>query len=93
MSTIINTILSTLVGFAFGYIIKLLNERRNEKEALKCLLRSEITNIYYKSVERGFIYRYEKENLSYLNSAYVNLNGNSYIKDAVKELDEFPVQN
>lgn len=93
MNVIINTTLSTLVGMLIGYIVKLLNERKTEKEALKCLLRSEITQLYYNILERGFIHSHEKENVNYLYSAYKGLKGNSYIDSIVKELNELQVQN
>lgn len=92
MGVVINTTLSTLVGMLIGYIIKLVNERKTEKEALKCLLRSELTQLYYTIIERSFIYSHEKENVNYLFSAYEGLKGNSYVAPLVKELNELPVQ-
>lgn len=93
MNVIINTTLSTIVGMLIGYIIKLVNERKTEKEALKCLLRSEITQLYYTIIERGFIHSHEKENINYLYSAYEGLKGNSYVSSLVRELNDLPVQN
>lgn len=49
------------------------------KEALQATLRNQLTEIYYRSIERGFIYENDRENFEHLNVAYENLGGNSYI--------------
>lgn len=55
------------------------------KEALQATLRNQLTEIYYRSVERGFIYENERENFERMNMAYGKLGGNSYIH-AIHEL-------
>lgn len=55
------------------------------KEALQATLRNQLTDIYYRSVERGFVYENERENFERMNVAYQKLGGNSYIH-AIHEL-------
>lgn len=49
------------------------------KEALQATLRNQLTEVYYRSLERGFIYENDRENFERLNAAYEKLGGNSYI--------------
>jgi hypothetical protein len=49
------------------------------KEALQATLRNQLTDIYYRSIERSFIYENERENFERMNVAYEKLGGNSYI--------------
>lgn len=49
------------------------------KEALQATLRNQLTEIYYRSIDRGFIYENDRENFEHLNVAYEKLGGNSYI--------------
>lgn len=49
------------------------------KEALQATLRNQLTEVYYRSIERGFIYENDRENFERLNVAYEKLGGNSYI--------------
>ena len=49
------------------------------KEALQATLRNQLTEVYYRSIDRGFIYENDRENFEKLNVAYEKLGGNSYI--------------
>lgn len=49
------------------------------KEALQATLRNQLTEIYYRSIEQGFIYENNRENFERLNVAYEKLGGNSYV--------------
>ena len=96
---IVKTIL-TIVGFVvtgvLGYLtakIKQTKEKDNrQEEALKCLLRSTITSKYYVYSELGEIPYYEKENINYLYKQYENMNGNSYVKEIVIEINNLPIK-
>lgn len=96
---IVKTIL-TIVGFVvtgvLGYLtakIKQNKEKDNrQEEALKCLLRSTITSKYYVYSELGEIPYYEKENINYLYKQYENMNGNSYVKEIVIEINNLPIK-
>lgn len=52
-------------------------------EGQRCLLRGEITEIYYKHADdpAPTLREYERQNLDKAYAGYVALNGNSYIKD------------
>lgn len=67
-----------------------LNEIR---EGQKCLLRSEMLQIYYKGKERNNALRqYEFENFCLLYAAYKAEKGNSFIDKINKEVQEMEVE-
>ncbi len=104
---IIFKVIITLVGIittgAAGYMTAKINEyKRKEKErqekderqemALKCILRSSITKIYYKYIELGYIPQFERENVIYLHDQYKNMNGNSYVDEIYPEILKLPIK-
>ena len=97
MQVIINSILSTVTGALIGYFInkikRLKSEESDMKDSVRSMLRSDITNYYYRAMERGYILRREKENVSYLYGSYKNLDGNSYIDIIMVDIEELPVKN
>lgn len=97
MQVIINSILSTVTGALIGYFINKLKRLKSEesdlKDSVRSMLRSDITNYYYRAMERGYILRWEKENVSYLYGSYKNLEGNSYIDIIMVDIEELPVKN
>ena len=60
------------------------------KEALQATLRNQPTEVYYRSIERGFIYENDRENFERLNVAYEKLGGNSYIHTIHKLISVMP---
>ena len=103
---IVSKVVLTIVGFVvtgiLGYLIALIKEQKKkeqekkkkeeeERNALKCLLRSAITKIYYKYTDLGYIPRFEKENVSYLYTQYKAMNGNSYVDEAYPEIMKLPI--
>ena len=58
---------------------------------LKCLMRSDMLNIYYHNRERKIIRQYEYENFLALDKGYKALKGNSFIDKIKKEVDEWEV--
>ena len=58
---------------------------------LKCLMRSDMLNIYYHNRERKIIRQYEYENFLALYKGYKALKGNSFIDKIKKEVDEWEV--
>lgn len=92
---IIMKIILTVVGFIvtglLGYLIAYFKSQQEQKKALKCLLRSAITKIYYKYTELGYIPRFEKENASYLYSQYKAMKGNSYVDEIYPEIIKLPI--
>lgn len=97
---IILKIVLTIVGFVvtgiLGYLvarIKQSKEKDNrQEEALKCLLRSTITSKYYVYSELKEIPYYEKENINYLFKQYDSMNGNSYVKEIITEMNNLPIK-
>lgn len=100
LDEIILKVVLTIVGFVvtgfFGYLTAKLKSYRTkdevQQEALKCLLRSTITSKYYVYSQLGEIPYYEKENINYLFKQYENMNGNSYVKEIVDEMNNLPVK-
>lgn len=88
MAIIINTIITTLVGAIVGYFIN--NFRTKQKEnnaqtnALKNLLKSNLVNQYYVYKELGKIPRFIKDSWYSMYESYVELGGNSFVKDDIK---------
>lgn len=97
MQIIFNSMLSTLTGALIGYFVNRLKKMKIEendiKDSVRSMLRSDITNYYYRAMERGYILRWEKENVSYLYASYKNLDGNSYIDIIMVDIEELPVKN
>ena len=88
------------VGFittgVLGYLVAKLKDYKkrdtSQEEALKCLLRSNITSKYYAYTELGCIPEYEKETVNCLAECYFSMSGNSYIKTIIKEINMLPIK-
>ena len=82
-------------GF-LGYLVAKLKDYKkrdtNQEEALKCLLRSNITSKYYVYSELKEIPLYEKENINYMYEQYKSMNGNSYVSGLVEEINKLPIK-
>lgn len=60
------------------------------KEATQATVRNELTEIYYRSVERGYIDDYDRDNFEKMYIVYTKLGGNSYIHTIHKLVMEMP---
>jgi len=60
------------------------------KEAITTVLRNDITEIYDKAVERGFIGDYDRENFLKMYKVYTDLGGNSYVHEIYKQILTMP---
>ena len=97
---IILKFIGTSVGFittgVLGYLVAKLKDYKkrdtNQEEALKCLLRSNITSKYYVYNELKEIPLYEKENINYMYEQYKSMGGNSYISGLVEEINKLPIK-
>lgn len=58
----------------------------NHNDALQCMLRDNITSIYFKHLKDGQLHTYEHEDLTRLYEAYIKLNGNSYVKQIYEQM-------
>lgn len=90
--TIVSFSITGALGFMIARLKNYKNRDKNQEEALKCLLRSTITSKYYVYSELGEIPYYEKENINYLYKQYENMNGNSYVKEIVVEINNLPIK-
>lgn len=90
----------TIVGFVvtgcLGYFVAKFKSYKEkdtrQEEALKCLLRSNITSKYYVYSELGEIPYYEKENIDKMFEQYQMMGGNSYVETIVKEINGLPIK-
>lgn len=104
---IILKIVLTVVGFivtgTLGFMVAKVKEYKkkikdheehdqNQEDALKCLLRSNITSKYYVYTEMKAIPLYEKENIDYMFEQYDKMGGNSYVEGLVKEINKLPIK-
>ena len=100
LKTILITILTCTIGVAvpgiIGYLLGAIKtykkKERNQNEALKCLLRSNITSKYYVYTQLGHVPAYERENVNYMYTQYKAMDGNSYIDLAIVEFNKLPVK-
>lgn len=96
VETIINTIISYIIPLILGYLICLMKSYRErdkmQQEALKCLLRSNITSKYYVYTELKEIPLYEKENINYMYEQYKKMKGNSYVGGLVEEINRLQIK-
>lgn len=90
--TIVGFIVTGCLGYFVAKIKGYKEKDTRQEEALKCLLRSNITSKYYVYSELREIPYYEKENINYLYKQYENMNGNSYVKEIVMEINNLPIK-
>ena len=89
---IVTSILSLIIGFMVKVIKDYIAGEKIEREALKCLLRSNIVTQYYIYREIGSIPFYVKESIIQEHEAYKGLKGNSFVKDLVEEIKKLKVE-
>lgn len=90
--TIVSFSVTGVLGFMIARLKEYKNRDKTQEEALKCLLRSSITSKYYVYSELGEIPYYEKENINYLFKQYKAMEGNSYVKEIVMEMNNLPIK-
>ena len=61
------------------------------RDGQRCLLRSDILNVYYKYREQKTIRQYEYENVVLLYKAYKALGGNTFVDHIYNEINEWEV--
>lgn len=90
--TIVGFVITGLLGYFTAKIKSYKEKDSRQEEALKCLLRSNITSKYYVYSEMGEIPYYEKENIDIMFEQYKNMGGNSYVETIVKEINALPIK-
>lgn len=64
----------------------------SQNEALKCLLRSQITGIYYVYKELNEVPEYVRQNMTYMYEQYKKMGGNSYIDVIYEDFMKLPIK-
>ena len=90
--TIVSFSITGILGFMIARLKDYKKRDKNQEEALKCLLRSNITSKYYVYTELKEIPLYEKENIDYMFEQYDKMGGNSYVEGLVKEINSLPIK-
>lgn len=90
--TIVSFSITGVLGFMIARLKDYKKRDKNQEEALKCLLRSNITSKYYVYTELKEIPLYEKENIDYMFEQYDKMGGNSYVEGLVKEINALPIK-
>lgn len=91
--TIINFIKEywVLITFFIGEIGALLIFAKYVVEAVKCLLRNDILNIYDKCKDDKRITRYQLQSVHLSYAIYKKLKGNSFIDEIMEEIKDFEI--
>lgn len=96
LNTIITCVITFLVTSIMGYLLGVARSYKTrdkkQEEALKCLLRSNITSKYYVYSEIGEVPRYERENVNYMWEQYNSMDGNSYVGTIMVDFNKLPVK-
>jgi hypothetical protein len=96
LNTIITCVITFLVTSVMGYLLGVARSYKirdkKQEEALKCLLRSNITSKYYVYSEIGEVPRYERENVNYMWEQYNSMDGNSYVGTIMVDFNKLPVK-
>lgn len=74
-----------------GAITPILLSVRKVSNGQKCLMRSEMLQIYYRNRERKTIRQFEYENFVMLYEAYKALKGNSFIDRIYEEIKDWEI--
>ena len=67
--------------------------QKRQEEVLRCLLRTELLNMYFKHIERGekHLTQWESENMHKMYTSYVELDGNTFVKDLYDRMNSWEV--
>ncbi|MBQ8206756.1 MAG: hypothetical protein IJZ77_04770 [Bacilli bacterium] len=90
--TIVGFVVTGLLGYFVAKIKGYKEKDTRQEEALKCLLRSNITSKYYVYNELKEIPYYEKENIDRMFEQYKMMGGNSYVDTIVREINSLSIK-
>lgn len=82
-----------LITFFIGEIGALLLFAKYVVEAVKCLLRNDILNIYDRCKDTKKITRYQLQSVHLSYAIYKKLKGNSFIDEIMEEIKDFEIMN
>jgi hypothetical protein len=80
-----------LITFFIGEIAALLIFAKYVVDAVKCLLRNDILNIYDRCKPTKQITRYQLQSVHLSYAIYKKLKGNSFIDEIMEEIKEFEI--
>ena len=89
LTTIIFVI--TEITTIIGFMIPIIRWALKIIEGLKCQLRNDMLNIYYKCKDSKQIHQYEAEHFDKCYHAYKALKGNSFIDEIYKKAHQWDV--
>ena len=92
ITTIASCAVTGILGYLSGKVKSYKEKDLRQEEALKCLLRSNITSKYYVYSEMKEIPYYEKENIDKMFEQYKIMGGNSYVETIVEEINRLPIK-
>lgn len=75
------------IGLLGGLLVAIVKVVIGFAEGQKALLRAEMLKIYYKHKDSKECPQYELENYHKMYEAYLNLRGNSFMKDVTAEVE------
>lgn len=81
-----------LITFFFGELGILFAFARYIVEAVKCLLRNDILNIYDRCKETQKITRYQLQSVHLSYSIYKKLKGNSFVDEIMEEIKGYEIK-
>lgn len=79
------------VMFLVGVFVPILVWIKKIVNGQRCMLRSEMLQIYYRNHMNGKIRQYEYENFVFLYESYKSLKGNSFIDKIYREVQSWEV--
>jgi hypothetical protein len=80
-----------MISFFVGEILALLVFAKYVVDAVKCLLRNDILNIYDRCKDKKQITRYQLQSVHLSYAIYKTLKGNSFIDEIMEEIKEFEI--
>lgn len=80
-----------LITFFVGEIAALLIFAKYVIDAVRCLLRNDILNIYDRCKDTKTITRYQLQSVHLSYAIYKKLKGNSFIDEIMEEIKEFKI--
>ncbi|MEG2511572.1 MAG: hypothetical protein RSB00_04350, partial [Bacilli bacterium] len=86
-------LLISLLSFIFTKIEKYKHKVDDMKIGIQVILKTKIIEMYDKLIKKECINIYEKEIFMDLYNSYKSLEGNSFVKTLVKEINLLPVQS
>lgn len=80
-----------MITFFVGEIVALLVFAKYVVDAVKCLLRNDILNIYDRCKDSKKITRYQLQSVHLSYAIYKKLKGNSFIDEIMEEIKDFEI--